>query len=271
MTILFSDMEISKIYRRFIPQLLHMLILPLFFFAFMLIYRPFDAPDLIGREWYGVHLTIISCIILVSTVLTRLLYYLLPLKINYTLYVLWCFAEMIFISFFAALYLWLVLKKPDQYFNILAQVTEISIFTLVIPYSILALSLRIYDYHKSEDNKLDVSVHRLRFYDDKHNLKIVLTADSILYIAAEENYVNINYIDNEKVRNYVLRSSMKSIGELCQENGLMRCHRSFYINPSHVKVLRKDKEGFVLAELDASGVRNIPVSKRYYEKLSDLL
>ena len=78
-------MEISRIYRKFIPQLLHMLILPLFFFTFMLIYRPFDAQELIGSEWYGVHLTIVSCIILVCTVLTRLLYYFLPMKINYTL------------------------------------------------------------------------------------------------------------------------------------------------------------------------------------------
>ena len=38
-----------------------------------------------------------------------------------------------------------------------------------------------------------------------------------------------------------------------------------------VKVLRKDHEGGVFAELDASDVRHIPVTKRYYDSLSALL
>src|SRR5574344_738229 len=167
-------MEISKVYRRFIPQLLHMIVLPLFFFSFILIYRPFDAESLIGSEWFGVHLTILSCIILVSTIVTRLLYYFIPMRLNYVLYVFWCFAEMIFVSFFVALYMWLVLKKPAPYFEILASSVEVTVFTLVIPYAILALSLRVYEYHSLASNPDDNSNARIRFYDDKHNLKIVL-------------------------------------------------------------------------------------------------
>ncbi|MGM9736065.1 MAG: LytTR family DNA-binding domain-containing protein [Candidatus Cryptobacteroides sp.] len=264
-------MEISRAFRRFIPQLLHVIVLPLFFFAFMLIYKPFNAEHLIGYEWYGVHLTIVSCIILVSLVLTRLLYYFLPLRINYILYVIWCFGEMVFTSFFAALYLWLVLGKPAPYFEVLAPSIQMIILTLVIPYTIMALSIRVYEYHESLKNPQDNSMQRMRFYDDKRNLKIVLTPESILYIGAEENYVNIFYTENGKVRNYVLRSTMKSIDEMCQDNGLLRCHRSFYLNPKHVKVLRKDKDATIVAELDADGVRHIPISKRYYDRISDIL
>jgi DNA-binding LytR/AlgR family response regulator len=111
----------------------------------------------------------------------------------------------------------------------------------------------------------------MRFYDNQHNLKIVLTAPVALYIAAEENYVNIFYVENGRVREYSLRSSMKALDELCQDNGLIRCHRSFYINPVHVKVLRKDKDGIMYAELDANDVRHIPVSKKYYDRLSEML
>ena len=94
---------------------------------------------------------------------------------------------------------------------------------------------------------------------------------NVLYIAAEENYVVIYYNENDRVREYVLRSSMKAIDELCQENGLVRCHRSYYINPAHVKVLRKDKDGIMYAEIDADDVRHIPVSKTYYGRLSEML
>ena len=263
--------QVSKIFRRFIPQLLHMIVLPVFFFAFMLIYRPANSIEFMGGEWFGVHLTICSCIVFLSAVVLRLLYYYLPLKINYSLYIFWCVAEVIFTAFFVALYIWLVRHKPMPYFEAFTLSFKYLFLTLLIPYVILALSLRLYEYHSKSDGQASTAMNRMRFYDDRHNLKIVLTPEDILYITAEENYVNIFYTENGKLRTYVLRSSMKALEELCHENGLVRCHRSFYVNPSHIKVLRKDKEGIVYAELDAKDVMHIPVTKRYYDHLSEML
>lgn len=262
---------ITKIYRRFIPQLLHMVVLPIFFFAFMLIYRPFDSVSFFDNEWFGVHLTISSCIVLLAVIVARLLYYFLPMKMNYALYSFWCLVEIIFTSFFVALYVWLVRHQPMPYFEAFATSFKYLSLTLVIPYTILALSLRLYEVNNSSNEDEGNSILRMRFYDDRHNLKIVLTPSSVLYITAEENYVNIYYTENDKLRNYVLRSSMKAIDELCQDNGLIRCHRSYFVNPSHIKVLRKDKEGVVYAELDSQESIHIPVTKRYYDRLSELL
>ena len=142
---------------------------------------------------------------------------------------------------------------------------------MILPYTILGLSIRLAEYHHKESDPQQNAIRRMRFYDERHNLKIVLTSDSVLYISAEINYVNIVYLENDKVRTYILRSSMKAIEELCQDNGLMRCHRSFYINPSHIKVLRKDMEGVMYAELDADDVRHIPVTRKYYAALSEAL
>lgn len=263
--------SISKIFRRFIPQLLHVIVLPIFFFAFMLIYRPFSSTEFFGGEWFGVHLTIVSCIVLLSIILTRLLYYFLPLKLNYTLYAFWCLAEIIFTAFFMGLYIWLVRHQPMPYFECFTVSFQFLSLTLVFPYIVMALSLRLYEYQNKSSEPEANTLQRMRFYDDRHNLKIVLMAEAVLYITAEENYVNIFYTENGKARNYVLRSSMKALDELCQDNGLIRCHRSFYVNPSHVKVLRKDKEGVVYAELDEKDMMHIPVSKKYYDRLSELL
>lgn len=263
--------QVSRIFRRFIPQLLHMIALPIFYFAFMLIYRPNNSVMFMGDDWFAVHLTISSCILLLCIILLRLLYYFLRMKINYALYISWCLVEIIFVSFFVALYLWLALDKPQLYFEIFASTFKYLSLTLVFPYVILALSIRLYDYHEMKNNPVENTIQRMRFYDDRHNLKIVLTPEAVLYITAEENYVNIFYNENGKVRNYVLRSSMKALDELCQENGLIRCHRSYFVNPSHVKVLRKDKDGIVYAELDASDIMHIPVTKRYYDRLSEML
>ena len=202
---------------------------------------------------------------------TEFLYYFLPLKLSYTLYAFWCLAEIIFASFFVALYIWLVFKRPMPYFDALTLALQYVSLTLVIPYIVLALSMRIHEYSDKSSESLDAASHRIRFYDEKHNLKIVLDSQSVLYIEADVNYVNIYYVENGKVRSYMLRNSMKAIDEVCQDNGLLRCQRSFYVNPKHVKVLRKEKDGVVYAELDANDVRHIPVTKRYYDRLAEML
>ena len=263
--------QVASIFRKFVPQLLHMIVLPLFFFTFMLIYRPRGIEGFLGTEWFGVHLTIISCITLFCAVLSRVAYYFIPMRINYTLYVLWCLGEVIFTSFFAALYIWLVLNKSMPYFEFVVTAFQYLFFSQVFAYVILALSMRIYEYHSRQNAEHEGTTQRIRFYDSQHNLKIVLTAPTVLYIAAEENYVNIYYKENGRIKEYCLRNSMKAIDEVCQENGIVRCHRSYYINPVHVKVLRKDRDGIMYAELDADDAGHIPVSKTYYGRLSEML
>lgn len=261
---------VSKIFNRFVPQLLHMIVLPIFFFLFMLIYRPFGISQYLGTEWFAVHLTIFSCIVLLSIIVTRLLYYYLHMQINYTLYSCWCLGEALFASLMSGLYLWLVIYPESQYLEVVSTAFKCLALVLVIPFTILALAMIIYEYRNAAMMN-EEAAKRIRFYDSKRNLKIVLTPDSILYIAADVNYVTIAYTDNGKEKEYSLRASMKSIDEICQENGLVRCHRSYYINPAFVKVLRKDKEGVIFAEMESTCNIRIPVSKTYYNHLSELL
>lgn len=263
--------QISSAFRRFTPQLLHMIVLPIFFFAFMLLYRPFGIESFLGVEWFGVHLTIISCIVMLCTAVARSAYYFIPMRMNYALYVFWCLGEIVFTSFFVALYIWLVLDKRMPYFEYLTTSFQYISMSQIFPYIILGLSVRVYEYHNKSAEGGASAPQKMRFYDHLHHLKIVLDPQTILYISAEENYVNIYYSESGRVREFNLRSSMKAIDELCQDNGLVRCHRSFYINPAHVKILRRDKDGIMYAELDADDVRHIPVSKTYYERISEII
>lgn len=260
-----------KVFRQFMPQLIHIFVLPIFFFFFMLIYRPGGSVQFFENDMFGVHITIVSSIILVSAIITRLLYYFLPYSFNYTLYIFWCLCEIIFMAFFVALYVWLVGGKETAYFEVFGTSFKYLSTVLIYPYVIYGQSMRLYEYYRKSSEPSEDVMHRMRFYDDRHNLKLVLVPSSVLYINSEENYVNIFYNENDRVRKYVLRSSMKALEELCQDNGIVRCHRSYYVNPLHIKVLRKDKEGVVFAELDSSDVIHVPVTKRYYDNLSELL
>jgi DNA-binding LytR/AlgR family response regulator len=78
-------------------------------------------------------------------------------------------------------------------------------------------------------------------------------------------------MEGEKQKDYSLRQSMRGIEELMERHGIIRCQRSYFVNPRHVTVLRRDKEGFIQAELDIPNSKPVPVSPKYYEQLSNLL
>ena len=77
-------------------------------------------------------------------------------------------------------------------------------------------------------------------------------------------------MEGEALKEYTLRQSMKGIETLMDKHGIIRCQRSYFVNPRHVKVLRRDKEGIIQAELDTHN-QHVPVSPKYYEQLSKML
>ena len=242
--------------------------MPLSFFAFMLIYRPFGVVEAmqLGALSFGVNLTLISCIIFGSTLLMRGCFYLLRHRIDKLTYFFWCLLEMTVAAFFTALYVWLMERTVDPYFLVVSRTLSWTVSVLIFPYVIITLALFLVAQYRNQPKEQEAA--RLRFYDERKNLKLVVTTESVLYIAAEENYINVHYIDGEVIRNYLIRTSMRSIEGLCAEGGLLRCHRSYYLNPRRVKVLRKDREGSIFAELDLTQAKDIPVTKRYYDQIA---
>jgi DNA-binding LytR/AlgR family response regulator len=121
------------------------------------------------------------------------------------------------------------------------------------------------------DEKQVAEEDLVRFTDTTGRLKLVIAHDVILFIEAQENYVSIHYMEGQKLKEYSLRQSMRGIEELMEKHGIIRCQRSYFVNPRHVTVLRRDKEGFIQAELDVANSKPVPVSPKYYEQLSNLL
>jgi DNA-binding LytR/AlgR family response regulator len=119
-----------------------------------------------------------------------------------------------------------------------------------------------------EKEKEVVDESLMRFVDNTQKLKLMIASPAVLYVEADENYVHVRYMEGERVKDYPLRASMKSLEELMLKHGLLRCQRSYYINPQHIKVLRRDKEGMISAELDVANQKSIPVSPKYYEAVA---
>lgn len=264
---------ISQTFHKLGVQVIYFMMIPLFFVVFALVYHPFDIDDFLdmGKGMFAFNITMITCIVLVTLVITRLTFYFLrkAMHLPQGWYIFWCCCEVVIIAHFVTLYMWLMLSGTMTYLQVLGNSLPIVASVVVYPYIIIGLAVRLSDAKKvkpvADENT------RMRFYDDKNNLKLVVASENVLYIEAKENYIQIHYIERGRLMSYQLRCTMKSIEELCDANGLLRCHRSFFINKEHVRLLRKDKDGIILAELDSPQSPHIPVSKRYYDGIANLL
>ena len=259
----------------YFPHLFYPFIMSLIFLGSCLLYNPFDIVGYytFGSMSFSFHLVMLSCIILVCSLLSRTGLYLILRKhdiqwINYGVY---CIIELTVMSSFAALYTVLFKGAGTGYFFVLSKCIKFIFLSLVYPYAFLALVYLVMRKEEELQRKDMASDNTLlRFYDEHKRLKLSIAPSAILYVKSEFNYVQIHYLDGTKVKTYMLRASMKSL-EDTGSRALTRCHRSYFVNPGHISVLRKDPQGFIVAEMNIPDIASVPVSKQYYDKLTVLL
>ena len=249
--------------------LLHVLAMPVFFLGFILIYDSLWI-DAFLEAGLGVifNALMLMCIMIGIEGISRALMMMVgnSHRISWWQYALWSLAELIVFSCFAALYMALIYGTYG-YFPALGVCLRISFAIMPYPYMVFALLFALIRPDEAEASEEDL----VRFADSTGRLKLVIAHDVILYIEAQENYVSIHYMEGGKHKDYSLRQSMRGIEDLMAKHGIIRCQRSYFVNPRHVTVLRRDKEGFIQAELDVLQSKPVPVSPKYYEQLSKML
>lgn len=268
--------KISPIFTRIKCLLYYVIGIPAFFLIFTTLYRPMRVYDLFNMVavkpdgLFSFNVTIVSCILLgvmaISRTLMAITYH--RTRMTRMSWWLWQAAELVGMSLFVSLYLTLMYKGQYTYYGMAGISMGVLVMTLVYPYTILYLiwsAMAAKEEAPVEDDSL------MRFRDQQKQVKLIIASAAVLYVEAKDNYVIIKYKDGDIVKEYTLRSSMVALQELMHKHGLVRCQRSYYINPAHVKVLRKDKEGIITAELTTPNLKAIPVSPRYYDALANLL
>ena len=269
------DVKMTKVSDRFLSfrvQMAYLFGVSGFFIGFIFLYRPLQMVEFfdMGRGIMAFNTTMLFCILFGVLLISRMLLYSLRRRFepSWFGYSLWIMGEILVASLFMSLYLTLMYRGEYPYFDVVGISLFINIIVLSIPYVITSLSVVVSEIANTEEPSEGSLV---RFHDNTQKLKLVVSSDAVMYVKAEENYVRIKYLENETIKDYVLRNTMKSLEPLLQKYGMVRCQRSFFVNPKHVKVLRKDKQGVVVAELNASGADTIPVSPKYYDTLEKML
>ncbi len=263
---------------RFFPNLLFSLAIPFFFLVSVLLYEPAALCRLMHSgeglaavdNVYSFNVVICFAIILGVMILTRLFFWLMHKKMPMTLwrYSFWCLWEIILICSFTALYLVLIAQGADSWFAYWGRCFKSIGSVLIYPYIILTLLYCYLDALNADHVSNDA---RLKFYDNRHQLKFITEASSVLYIESNENYIILHYLENGVEKKVQIRNSMKNIEPLCEQAGFARTHRCFIVNPLHIKSIRKETGGVNYADLGSDRSEGIPISKKYYDSITSLL
>ena len=266
---------ISRIFYSMPANCLFFVVVPLFYFLFVLTYDPFDISDFlaVGKERFTLNLILTTLILLGVLTLSRMLLFILRriIDLNWSLYIVWCVGEVVFAGLMFSILLGIGWAGVHPYLWVMTRCILILVGILVFPYAIISMAVQLYVLNKRAKGPVVDEKTLIRFHDEQKRLKLIVSSEAVLYIEAEENYVHIVHLDNGRVKDFPLRSSMRALEEMLSRHGLVRCHRSYFINAAHVDLVRKDANGFALAQLDWDGLKPIPVSKRYYESVTALL
>ena len=262
--------ELPDLFRRYSTQLWYIVLSAAFFFVFMVVYQPFGVHEAfdMGRGLFIVNVAILTSIVFLTLLICRTIFFFFSQQLSryWWQYSGWIVLEMTVMTYFFALYLYLM-DHSMPYFVQLAHCLQYTFLTLIYPYFGINI---VGAFIASSQEPASRERETVRFMDANRQVKIVLLKDAILCVEADENYILIRYLENGKVKEYSLRSTMRAIAPMMEQFGLFRCHRSYYVNLSHIVALRKDPNDIISAELDVPDLI-IPVSRKVYRELSQRL
>ena len=260
----------------------YILLIPIYSFFFLIGAKPFhlDSFMQVTQDELAFRAAIMASIEIVVALISRLAMLLVRSKhqISYTGFILWELIEGLAISMFCTLFVWLMDQRSIPYMELLPKLFLITFSILVFPYAIVALVSELMDrdirlakntvtIEKYASGQIGREDSTLPFLDEKKSLKLAVTANAILYVEAADNYVNICYLNNDKLVRFPLRNSMRSIEQICESNNIVRCHRSYYVNLRKVRAIQKGQDG-LFAELTYAAAPHIPVSTTYSETVT---
>jgi len=255
----------------------YLLIVVVFVFSviFLNVFQPFN----IGR-WYSdsgiikfLRLSSYGFVIAIVFLFTQF-----PLRKIFNLqqftvksYLLWLIIEIALINL---VYIFLYGNPIGNFINDLGFSLKYTLLSIWLPYS-FAVLIVYYKNQRAEISSLKTNANKptekrlIVFKDENGKIKFSVVAKDLLLLESTDNYVSVFYILQNKVQRKLLRNSLKNLEEMLKENAIIRCHRSFMVNPTNVEFMQKDgkKLNIKIKHFEKS----IPVSEKYSSPFLDFL
>jgi len=192
-------------------------------------------------------------------------------KFKIKTYILWLFIEILILSL---VYLFLYGNPPGNLIRDLKFSLKYTFLGLCLPYS-FSLLLIYYRKHRAEIAILRKEIGKQSnsgltgFRDDRGKIQFSVLNTEILLLESTDNYVSVFYLINGKLQRRLLRNTLKNLEEELKPQSVIRCHRSYMINPRNIEFAQKEGKNLQLK------IRHyetfVPVSQKYLSLFLDFL
>jgi hypothetical protein len=178
-------------------------------------------------------------------------------------WVLWLLTEIALIN---VAYIFLYGNPIGNFKNDLLFSAKYTLMSIWLPYSFAVLILYFKKHQeeiemlKNVPQKLSVS-NLVVFKDENGKIRYSVRTPDLLLLESTDNYVTVFYMLENKLQRILLRNSLKTLESELKNNGIVRCHRSFMINPNSIEFMQRDGKKFLLKLKNIE--RKIPVSEKY--------
>jgi hypothetical protein len=178
-------------------------------------------------------------------------------------YLLWLATEIVLINL---VYIFLYGNPIGNFRNELGFSLQYTLMCIWLPYS-FAILIVYFKNHREEIELLKTNVNKpaekrlIIFKDENGKIKFSVLAKDLLLLESTDNYVSVFYFLENKVQRKLLRNTLKNMEEMLKENSIVRCHRSFMVNPANIEFMQKESKKFNIKIKHIN--KSIPVSDKY--------
>lgn len=153
--------------------------------------------------------------------------------------------------------------RLSSYLEFLTQVPVVLLFPLVgvfFFFKIQSLQRHIEHVLTTKERVLDEN-QLVEFRGQGSKDQIMLSLANFLYGKAQDNYVELYYLEKEQLKKFLIRSSLNNLSESINNLVIARCHRSYIVNLLNVTAVKGGNKGMTLNinPFDAT----VPVSRSY--------
>lgn len=252
----------------------------LFALVFINIYSPFNAESWFdaGEVEFFFYSSLYILAGMLFIVLSRLLFVAIGRKrrINFLVYILWVSLEILLLALVYTLMNIYLLENEEHLWTNYIRLLFATLFVLAIPYSLSWLWYSWKDQKKrieelSHATTQEYSTKKLiNFYDETNKRRFSVNSADVLYLESTDNYVTIYYEDQDRIKKYMLRNTMKRLEKELEKTQIRRCHRSFMVNFENVKMVRLTGTSLYIY-IETFEELKIPVSRTFAEKVHEFI
>ena len=252
----------------------------LFVYVFLLFFQPFGINNYRPDEKISLLLIFVLFImaVIIFVILLICEFFIRPLlfkSLSKLTIVVWFLVEIILITSVTFLLYNILGGFHDFYFSsYLKHILELGIvlafpFAAILFYFKHTTILKEYMEIKSLSKDSDAMQEIILLSGDYKNDQIALPLNSIVFIESEDNYVSLNYLEDQQLKKYLIRSTLSSLEQKLTPKFFLRCNRSIIVNLMHLESFKHHQKKLTLKLKLVSD--SIIVSKSHQTKILSFL